>query len=218
MPLRNSQDRRSKKADPKAILSMIDLRVCSCANRLQNGRLQSKTIFGTGSANWKGALRLFAPRNVCPRPALTAEPDVGRFDWPRDRSKEDMKQNVPLSSIDGGTRGFADVAVVGRLANLIKNARLDCECRSRLDETLARFAALEVRRIAREHLAIARGQRERIKSILFFLQDLDEMGAAERDRSVYVDLALLFDDIASTAKEGAFSMRQLSLSAVPTGP
>ncbi|TPJ54830.1 hypothetical protein [Mesorhizobium sp. B2-6-4] len=128
-----------------------------------------------------------------------------------------MRQNVPLSSIDDGSRRFADMAVVGRLANLIKDARLDCECRSRLDETLARFTALEVRRAAREHLANARSQRERIEAILFFLQDLDEMGAAERDRSVYMDLALLFDDIASTAKEGAFSMRQLSLSPVQTG-
>ncbi|TGQ72932.1 MULTISPECIES: hypothetical protein [unclassified Mesorhizobium] len=129
-----------------------------------------------------------------------------------------MKQNVPLSSIDDGSRRFADMAVVGRLANLIKGAQLDCECRFKLDETLARFAALEIRRTAREHLANARSQRERIEAILFFLQDLDEMGAAERDRSVYMDLALLFDDIASTAKEGAFSMRQLSLSSVQTGP
>lgn len=102
-----------------------------------------------------------------------------------------MKQNVPLSSIDDCSRRFAGMAVVGRLANLIKDARLDCECRSRLDETLARFTALEVRRAAREHLANARCQRERIEAILFFLQDLDEMGAAERDRSVYMDLALL---------------------------
>lgn len=129
-----------------------------------------------------------------------------------------MKQNVPLSSIVGGAQRVADMAVVGRLANLIKDARLDCECRSRLDETLARFAALEVRRAAREHLASARSQRERIEAILFFLQDLDEMGAAERDRSVYLDVALLFDDIASTAKEGAFSMRQLSLSPPQTAP
>ncbi|WP_292669647.1 hypothetical protein [Mesorhizobium sp.] len=110
------------------------------------------------------------------------------------------------------------MAIVGRLANVIKDARLDCECRSRLDETLARFAALEIRRAAREHLANARSQRERIEAILFFLQDIDEMGATERDRSVYLDVALLFDDIANTAKEGAYSMRQLSLSPVQTGP
>ena len=129
-----------------------------------------------------------------------------------------MKQNGPSSSIDDGVRRFADMAFFGRLAILINDAQLDCECRSRLDETLARFAALEIRRIAREHLANARNQRERIEAILFFLQDLDEMGATERDRSVYLDIALLFDDIADTAKKGAFSMRQLSLSPVQTGP
>ncbi|MCZ8546519.1 hypothetical protein OOJ09_20215 [Mesorhizobium qingshengii] len=129
-----------------------------------------------------------------------------------------MKWNVPSSGIDDGIRRFADMAVFGRLAILIKDAQLDCKCHSRLDEMLARFAALEIRRTAREHLANARSQRERIEAILFFLQDLDEMGATERDRSVYLDVALLFDDIANTAKEGAFSMRQLSLSPVQTGP
>lgn len=129
-----------------------------------------------------------------------------------------MTQNVPLSGIDDVARRFADMAIVGRLANVIKAAQLDCGCRARLDETLARFAALETRRAAREHLTNARSQRERIEAILFFLQDLDEMGAAERDRSVYLDVALLFDDIVNTAKEGAFSMRQLSLSPVQTGP
>ncbi|MGX8012397.1 hypothetical protein ACVDG8_027245 [Mesorhizobium sp. ORM8.1] len=125
-----------------------------------------------------------------------------------------MNHNVPPDSIEEAR--FVDTAIVGRLATVIKGAQLECECKSRLDEMLARFAALETRRAAREHLANARSQRERIEAILFFLQDLDELDTAERDRSVYVDVALLFDDIANTAKEGASSMRLLSQS-TPAG-
>ncbi|WP_434722839.1 hypothetical protein [Mesorhizobium sp. RIZ17] len=128
-----------------------------------------------------------------------------------------MKPIGPVSGNEERPRRFIDIAVVSRLAAVIKETQLECECKSRLDEALARFAALEIRRAAREHLANARSQRERIEAILFFLQDLDEIGAAERDRSVYLDVALLFDDIANTAREGAFSMRQLSQTAL-VGP
>ena len=55
----------------------------------------------------------------------------------------------------------------------------------------------------------SRRQRSQIETILLFLQDLDEIGVAEGDRSVYLDLALLFDDIATIAKAGALSMRHL---------
>lgn len=117
--------------------------------------------------------------------------------------EEDMKDGLPENS--AGEMANA----VARLSGLIKEARLDCECRSKLDETLSRFAALEIGPAAREHLTNARHQRAHIETILLFLQDLDEIGEAERDRSVYLDFALLFDDIATIARDGALSMRQL---------
>ena len=49
--------------------------------------------------------------------------------------------------------------------------------------------------------------------MLFFLQDLDDLVATESDRSVYLDIALLFEDIATTATAGADAMRQLCMSA-----
>lgn len=115
----------------------------------------------------------------------------------------DMKHDLPENG--GGEMANA----VARLSGLIKEAGLDCECRSKLDETLSRFAALEIGPAAREHLTNARHQRAHIETILLFLQDLDEIGVAEGDFSVYLDLALLFDDIATIAKAGALSMRQL---------
>jgi hypothetical protein len=110
---------------------------------------------------------------------------------------------------DGGNRpGGAEI--VSRLAVVIRNTKLDCECRARLDDALARFAALEHRRTARRHLFSARSQRERIEAFLGFLRELDDVETTEPDHSVYEEIALLFDDIANAAREGAYAMRQLS--------
>lgn len=114
-----------------------------------------------------------------------------------------MKHGLP----DNDAAEMAN-AVAG-LAGLINEAELDCRCRSKLDETLSRFASLEIGPAARRHLINARHQRAHIETILLFLQDLDEIGEAERDSSVYRDFALLFDDIATIARDGALSMRQL---------
>lgn len=109
----------------------------------------------------------------------------------------------------------ASVSVVRRLATVLQGVQLDCECRSLLDQALARFEALENRRAARQELANARRQRERIEAIFHFLRDLDELAPAEQDHGLYTEIALLFDDIAAAAQEGARSMRELSSSPVP---
>jgi hypothetical protein len=101
-------------------------------------------------------------------------------------------------------------AVVHRLNTLLKGVELDCGCRSRLQDALARFEALECRRTAREHIQEARRQRERIEAILFFLKDLDELAPGEADGSVYTEIVLLFEDIAAIARKGSDAMRQLS--------
>ena len=93
---------------------------------------------------------------------------------------------------------------------MIDTVELDCECRARLDQALARFSALEDRRMLRQHLVRARQHRERIKAILDFLQEVDDLVTAEPDRSVYAELALLFEEVAAIAAEGAASMHQLA--------
>lgn len=123
-----------------------------------------------------------------------------------------MSNTDPRRSPDEEGGLLADMAVVARLTAAIREARLDCGCKSGLDETLARFAMLERRRTARGHLLNARHHREKIEAILFFLNDLDELEPTEQDHGVYEDIALLFDDIAGIAREGACSMRQLSAS------
>lgn len=106
-------------------------------------------------------------------------------------------------------RTGTDRDVATRLAAVMKDARLDCECRSQLDQALDRFAAMERRRTMRGDLSDACSQRRKIEAILLFLQDLDDLKAAEQDYSVFKDIALLFDDIADAAKQGADAMRRL---------
>lgn len=103
-----------------------------------------------------------------------------------------------------------DAAVIRRIRTVIDSVELDCECRARLDEALARFNALEEQRTMRQHLVLARQHRERIKAILDFLQEVDELMISEPDRSVYSELALLFEEVASTATEGALAMHSLA--------
>lgn len=101
-------------------------------------------------------------------------------------------------------------AIVARLADMLRQAQLECMCETQLHETLTHFAALEQRRVTDTHFLNARDRREQIETMLYFLNDLDELGPAEQDRSVYADIALLFEDIARAAHEGAYSMWQLA--------
>lgn len=113
-------------------------------------------------------------------------------------------------ALRSGGRHPAGDSSFRRLAAVIRDVELDCACRARLDEALARFAALEGMRTARAHLSDARRQRERIEAILAFLKDLDELVATEADRSVFAEIALLFDDIAAAAAEGSRALRALA--------
>ena len=115
--------------------------------------------------------------------------------------------NIPNSTHHGGASNSPDL--VQRLTVALDEAHLDCGCRTQLDEALAIFEKNERLRDARACLANARTQRERIEVALVFLNDLDDLTATEADRSVYFDIALLFDSIAEMAQEGAGSMRAL---------
>ena len=104
-----------------------------------------------------------------------------------------------------------EAAVVRRIRTVIDSVELDCECRARLDDALARFSALEQQRTMRQHLVLARQHRERIKAILDFLQEVDDLMISEPDHSVYAELALLFEEVASIATEGASAMHSLAV-------
>jgi len=115
-----------------------------------------------------------------------------------------------MSTPASGLEAASAIDLVSRLTTVMKKAQLDCDCRSQLDEALDRFAAMERKRMMRGHLADACKQSRKIEAILPFLRELDELTPAERDRSVYLEMALLFDDIANAAVAGAAAMRSLN--------
>lgn len=106
--------------------------------------------------------------------------------------------------------GDRDAALMGRILTLIDGVARDCACRTRLNQALARFSALEHRRTLHRHLALARQHRERVKAILDFLQEVDDLLTSEPDHSVHTEMALLFEEVAAIATEGAASMHRLA--------
>ncbi len=121
-----------------------------------------------------------------------------------------MSHIIPHHGIVGRVAGLGEIELVSRLAIVIRNIKLDCECRLRLNDTLARFVALERRRMVRRSLLEARAQRDRIEAFLVFLKELDDLDVSEPDQSVHREMAILFEDIANAAQQGAKLMQQLS--------
>jgi hypothetical protein len=97
--------------------------------------------------------------------------------------------------------------LVLRLRRVLSTVDLDCGCRVRLEGALDRFTALEYRRQMRKALAEAREQRDQIIARLAFLAEIDEITEHEPDRTVFVEVATLFDEIGAAATGAAKAIR-----------
>lgn len=97
---------------------------------------------------------------------------------------------------------------IDRFRRVLTDVSLDCECRTKLDDVFDRFTAFERRRRLRSGLQQARGHRDRIASQLSFLAELDEITEGEDDRTVFEEIALLFDEIAAVAIDAAETIRK----------
>lgn len=104
-------------------------------------------------------------------------------------------------------RSEASEAFVQRIRGLITNVALDCDCRQRVNDALERFAVMEQHRTDRRHLLSSRQHRAAIAALVELLAELEEVGWQETDRSVFAELALLFEDIARHAMAGAEDLR-----------
>lgn len=98
-----------------------------------------------------------------------------------------------------------DVAL--RLRRVLSSVELDCHCRTKLDEALDRFSALESRHQRRIGLREARHHRDWIVAQLSFLADIDDITDRESDSTVFAEMALLFEEIAGQATEAARALR-----------
>lgn len=98
--------------------------------------------------------------------------------------------------------------LVSRLRRDLSAVELDCDCRTMLDSALDRFSAFEQRRRLRTALQNARRQRDWIAAQLYFLAELDDITEHETDHTVFEEMALLFDEIATAAGEAALAIRE----------
>ncbi|MFP1632270.1 hypothetical protein ACLB6G_11070 [Zhengella sp. ZM62] len=107
--------------------------------------------------------------------------------------------------------------LANRLTAVLSGVDLDCACRERLIEALSSFNAMERMRHRRARLNDARNQVAGILSLLDLLGELDSVGFQESDRSVFEEIAHLFEDVAEAARRGAADMRELAAGDGPEG-
>lgn len=101
-------------------------------------------------------------------------------------------------------------ALMTRLQAVLAHTDLDCECKEIVRQAIDRFASLEQRRVARHCMASARDHKERIATILALLQELNQITEIEPDRTVFTEMAMLFEDIAASAESAANSLRSVT--------
>jgi hypothetical protein len=120
-----------------------------------------------------------------------------------------MSRTIPPLVAGTATMRPGDAEVASRLAVIIRNTKLDCACKLRLNDALSRFVTHERRRVVRRTLLEARARRDEIEALLVFLGELDDLPPGEPDESVHREMAALFEDIAKAARQGADLMLQL---------
>lgn len=104
------------------------------------------------------------------------------------------------------TEGSGATDLVTRFQRVVSAIRLDCDCEATLKRALARFAMLEHTREVRKSLAVASEHKDQIIARIAFLAELDELNEHEADRSVFSEMALLFDEIAAAAGAAAVAL------------
>jgi hypothetical protein len=77
------------------------------------------------------------------------------------------------------------VVTLERVRAVFSDVDLECDCRSKLDNALERFAEFEQKRHRRQLIVDARAQATRINGLLDLLRELDEIAVSETDITVF---------------------------------
>ena len=96
-----------------------------------------------------------------------------------------------------------------RMRSVLNGANMDGHCLEMLRSAFDRFLELETRRLSRRLLTDVRGQKQRIAALLALLSDLDQITETEPDHTVFVEMALLFEEIGRTAALAAVALREV---------
>jgi len=97
--------------------------------------------------------------------------------------------------------------VFHRLRRVLSSLYQHCDCREKISGALDRFEDLEQMRELRAALAEARRQRDWIGAQLSFLAELDDINEHETDKTVFEEMAMLFDEVADAATRAAKMVR-----------
>lgn len=98
-----------------------------------------------------------------------------------------------------------------RMRSVLTGANMDGQCLEMLRSAFDRFLDLETRRMSRRLLTGVRDQKQRIAALLGLLSDLDQITETETDHTVFVEMALLFEEISRTATAAAASLREVDV-------
>jgi hypothetical protein len=98
-----------------------------------------------------------------------------------------------------------------RMRAVLSGANLDGHCLEMLRSAFDRFLDLETRRMSKRLLTGVRHQKQRIAALLGLLSDLDQITETETDHTVFVEMALLFEEISRTATVAAASLREVDV-------
>lgn len=112
-------------------------------------------------------------------------------------------------------RNCETLDLIARLQVVLTRADLACGCRELLTGALDRFTDLETRRLSRRSLVRARDHKDRIAAILALLSELNQLTESEPDRTVFVEMALLFDEIGHSAAAAAAALRDIDQTKLP---
>lgn len=117
---------------------------------------------------------------------------------------------TPVTPTQPNATGEDPRHLVARIRNVIATVALDCECRQRVNDALFRFVEQEQYRQDRRSLQDARQVRASIAALVELLGELEDVSWREDDRSVFPELAHIFEDIKRLAEAGASAMQMVS--------
>ncbi|SOC25269.1 hypothetical protein [Stappia indica] len=103
-----------------------------------------------------------------------------------------------------------DEDVLSRLAHVLHEMGLPCDCQDQVERAVSLFAELEARRVRRRLMEAARTRAVRLAGFIGYLDDLREGTAEQLGPDDCLLIADTFRTIGRTASEGAACLEMLA--------
>ncbi|WP_244296400.1 hypothetical protein [Stappia sp. TSB10GB4] len=110
----------------------------------------------------------------------------------------------------GQALGGGDEDVLARLAHVLHEMGLPCDCQDQVERAVSLFAELEARRVRRRLMEAARTRAVRLAGFIGYLDDLREGAVEQLGPDDCLLIADTFRTIGRTASEGAACLEMLA--------